>query len=118
MEFSDGDGIAYALDEFVTNIGQSLSDDLEIINCNPLDSVMRKPSSIFLAPVTERDFTEIVQNLEMSGQEREKLPVYLLIKFITYLLPISCENINNSSTYDKFPNPLKSTIYTVIPIFK
>ena len=51
-EFSDDDGKVYTFNEFFANIGQSLSDDLEIINCNPFDSVMRIPSSIFFAPHT------------------------------------------------------------------
>ena len=54
-EFSDDDGIAYAFNKVFANIGRSLSDDLEIINCDFLDSVMRYPSSISLAPITEKE---------------------------------------------------------------
>ena len=74
-DFSDDDEIAYAFNDFFANIGQSLSDNLEINNCDPLDSVMRNPSSIFLAPITERECSVIIQILKFTGQKREKLPV-------------------------------------------
>ena len=77
---------------------------------------MRNLSSIFLAPITERECSEIFRNLKLTGQEREKLLVYLLIKFRAYLVHIICENINNSLSQDKFPDALKSA--TVIPTFK
>ena len=82
----------------------------------PLHSVMRNPSSIFLAHFTERECSEIFKNLKLTGHEREKLPVYILIKFKTYLVPILCEIFNNSLTQGNFPDLLKSA--TVISIFK
>ena len=114
--FSDDDGIAYAFNEFFANSEQSLNVDLETINCDPLNSVMRNPSSIFLTSITERECSEIVRNLKITGQVREKLPVYLLIKFKTYLVPIHCEIINNCLTQGEFPGPLESA--TVIPKLK
>ena len=60
---SDDDGMAYAFNEFFTNIGQSLSDDFKIINCNPLDFLMRNPSSIFLAQGVLRDCSKLEVDL-------------------------------------------------------
>ena len=115
-EFSDYDGIANAFNDYFVNIRQSLSNDLGTNNCNPLDSVKRNPSSIFLAPVTERECSDIIQNLKLTGQEKDKLPVHLLIKFRTHLIPTLCKIINKSLSQGKFPDPLKSAV--VIPVFK
>ena len=76
--FSDDDGIVYAFNKFFANSEQSLNVDLETINCDPLSSVMRNPSSIFLVPITERECSEIFQNLKLTRQERENyLFIYL-----------------------------------------
>ena len=70
-EFSDDDGIVYTFSEFFANNGQSLSDDLEIINCNPLDCYAHTFLDLFRFSYLEgvlRDSSK----LKMDGQRRER----------------------------------------------
>ena len=115
-EFSDDDGIAQAFYEYFVNIGKNLSDNLEGNDINPINSVTIDPFSIFLAPVTIGECSDIVRNLKLTVQGRDVLPVNLLIKFRVYLIPTLIKIINKSLSNGKFPAMLKNA--TVIPVFK
>ena len=109
--------IAELFNSYFTNIATSLANNLPNTADNPYHAVrpnMHDP--IFFSPVSNEECANVIQDLKISKQDINILPISFFKQYYHHFLPLICNIINKCFESGTFPNCLKHAI--VVPIYK
>ena len=115
-EYSEQLDIAECFNKYFNEVASSLENSLPNNDMNPLQFINRNQNSIYLAPVTLIECSNIINKLKLSKQHTNKIPIQLFIENHLLFNNVICNLINLSITSGKYPNSLK--IAHITPIFK
>ena len=112
--------MADAFNEFFTNVGPTLDNDIPIATNLRDPSIYlssRVPHSLLLAPTTSHELNQIISNLDDSKSSGpSSIPTKLLKLVRNEISPTFSEICNSSFTEGIFPD--KNKIAKVIPVHK
>ena len=115
VEYTDDLGMSEIFNEYFSNVATSLNEDLPINDNNPLDYITGTfNTSFFLAPVTPDECSSIIGSLKITKQDKNKIPVRLIISNRNFISPIVSNIINESMSQAIFPDSLKLAVITPI----
>ena len=98
-------------------MANNLDRELPATDMDPL-AFMGSPivSSFYLHPASVYEISHLIDNLKITKEGRDSLPVEIFKKCSLFFAPLICDMVNLSFSSGKFPHCLK--VAHIIPIFK
>ena len=116
QESCDPRTVAEAFNTFFTNIGPSLASTIPTTNRNPLSYFPAYAHSLFVAPTTELEISNLIKSLKNTAAGSDGIPSHILKDVLPIIAPTITRIFNLSLSQGVFPHELK--IARVIPIYK
>ena len=114
---TDTNQIAHAFNEFFSNIGQKVSQDVPKTNKTFTEYLRKHPNNIFLNPVTKYDIIKITNTLKpKTSSGYDELSTKLLKHIINEIIDPITHIINQSLLTGIVPDKMK--IAKLVPIYK
>ena len=113
---SDQTAIANNFNEFFSNVGPKLANDIPPSNNNPLSYISYNVHSFFCLPTNCIEVSNIINSFKNKGCDLQTIPNFIFKSVSKLIAPVLSQLINLSFTSGSFPDCLK--IARVVPIFK
>ena len=118
VEFTEDEKIAEIFSEYFYKIPVELDDEIPETNTDPTNYISSNSlyPGLTMDNCTPLECSEIISKLKITKEEKDCVPVKLMVANRNVLAPIVSELINRSMTEGIFPETLKKA--SIIPIYK